>query len=354
MRPLRFFYLPNEGAVGDQVGPRKAFGLLHAQGVFSALESYSYLVERRRFSRHEDALADLLRAAEAFSPDVIFWQHLNDSYPVDRAFLQRLKAVASGPKLVWHDPDPYGRWIKPIDPVMKAALAECDLAIVKGTGYLMDELRKAGARRTLFVPESVDDERFGHAWTPTRQRVLDALMIANLTCLKRIPFLFMPGGRQRKVTARLFHRAYGERFAVFGAGQGWQGEPYCRGPIAFNDQEKTIRQAWITVNWSQFDEIPMYSSDRLPISLATGIPHITNYQRGFEHIFPGVKGVYFVHSPAEAVDVADMLLSLPRDRLIEIGQEGAAYARTHLNATKLYTDKVTAIRERLFDEATGA
>lgn len=345
---MRFLYLPNETEHGDQIGPHKAFRELHRQGVISALQSYSYLVERRRFSTHQEALEDLLHAAEAFAPDVIFWQHLNKTYPVDRPFLRRLKEIPSRPKLVWHDPDPYGRWIKPIDSVMKAALAECDLAIVKGTGYLMEDLRRAGARQTLYVPESVDDERFGQPWTPTRTRPFDAIMIANLPCVKRIPFLYLPGGRSRKRTARLLHRAYGERFALFGSGQGWQGEPYCRGPIAFNAQEPTIRQAWLSVNWSQFDRIPMYSSDRLPISLATGIPHITNYQRGFEHVFPGAKGLYFVHSPEEVVDVADMLLSLPRERLIEIGCEGVEYVRRHFNANRLYADKVTAIRERLF------
>lgn len=348
MKPLRLFYLPNESTPGDQVGPHKAFRLLQEQGVLSALTSYSYLVERKRFNRHEDALDDLLQAIEAFQPDLIFWQHLNKTYSVERAYLRRIKGVTSQPKLVWHDPDPYGRFIKPVDPVMKNALAECDMAVLVGLGDLAHWARAAGARRLLLAPHSYDDIRSGHAWEPTLERPFDAIMIANLVCLKRIPFLHLPGGRKRKVLSRAFHRAYGERYAVFGAGQGWRGEPYCLGPIAFNDQEQTIRSAWLTVNWGQFDDIAMYSSDRLPISLASGVPHITNYQRGYEHLFPGAKGIYFVHSPAEALDVADMLLSLPRERLVEIGQEGVNYARENLNATTVYRDIVTAIRQQLF------
>ena len=148
--------------------------------------------------------------------------------------------------------------------------------------------------------------------------------------------------------SRAFHAAFGERYAVFGAGQGWQGEPYCRGPIHFDEQERTIRTSWLTINWGQFDEIAMYSSDRLPISLATGVPHITNYQRGYEHLFPDAKGIFFVHSPAEALDVADYLLSKPRAELAAIGAEGVVYARERLNATRVYRDVVTAIREQLF------
>ncbi len=349
MKLLRFFYIPNEAREGDQVGPRKTFRLLHEEGVFSAYGSYSYLVERQKAASHARALEDLLAAVETFRPDVVYWQHLNRSYPVDRAFLQRLKSIASQPKFVWHDPDPYGRLIKPIDATMKAALAESDMAVLVGLGYLAEEVRRAGAKRVLFAPHSYDDERFGQDWEPTLARRYDAVMIANLTCLKRIPFLYLPGGRNRKVMSRAFHRAYGDRYAVFGGGQGWQGEPYCRGSIAFDDQEKTIRSAWLTINWGQFDEIAMYSSDRLPISLASGVPHITNHQRGYEHLFPGAKGIYFVHSPAEALDVADLLLSLPRERLVEIGRQGVAYARERLNATRVYRDIVAALRQQLFE-----
>lgn len=348
MRRLRFFYLPNEVCEGDQIGPRKAFRLLHEQGILSGYTAYSYLVERQRARTQVEALEALHHAAAAFAPDIIYWQHLNRSYPVDRAFLRRLKALPSRPRFVWHDPDPYGRHVKPIDAVMRQALAECDMAILVGLGYLAAEVRGAGAPRVLFAPHSYDDERFGQPWQPTFARHHDAIMIANLTCLKRVPFLFLPGGRQRKQLARTFHRAYGERYAVFGAGQGWQGEPYCRGPIAFDAQQQAIRESWLTVNWGQFDDIAMYSSDRLPISLAAGVPHITNHQRGYEHLFPGARGIYFVHSPAEALDVADMLLSLPREQLIAIGEQGASYARERLNATRVYRDIVTALRQQLF------
>ena len=175
----------------------------------------------------------------------------------------------------------------------------------------------------------------------------------QLDLLEASAVLYLPGGRQRKVLARAFYSAFGERYAVFGAGQGWQGEPYCRGPIPFNAQERAIRGSWLTVNWGQFDEIPFYSSDRLPISLAAGVPHITNRQRGYEHLFRGANGLYLVSSPAEALDVADALLSLPRERLIEIGVQGAAWARQHLHASRVYADIVQAIGEQLFNGAAG-
>ena len=347
-RPLRFFYAPNESTEGDQVGPRRAFDQLRAEGVFSGYVAHSYLVERSRSANHGEAVRRMREAIDAFQPDVIFIQHLNGSYPVAREDIRAWKDVASKPRLVWHDPDPYGRVVKRIDATMKTVIAESDLVVLVGLGHLAQAARQAGARRILFAPHSYDDVRFARPWSPTHARSHDAIMIANLTCLKRIPFLYLPGGRQRKVLSRAFHAAYGSRYAVFGAGQGWRGEPYCLGPIAFDAQELAIRDAWVTVNWGQFDTIPFYASDRLPISLAAGVAHITNRQRGYEHLFEGLPGLYLVSSPAEALDVADHLLSLPRDRLIEIGQEAAVAVRARFHATKVYRDIVTAIREQLF------
>jgi len=158
----------------------------------------------------------------------------------------------------------------------------------------------------------------------------------------------MPGGAKRKKTARMLYRALGNRFAVFGAGQGWQGEPYCRGKIPFARQGAVIRNSWMSVNWGQFDRIAMYSSDRLPISMACGVPHITNYQPGYEHVFNGVPGVYFVKTPHDAVDAALHILSLTPVQRNDLGERAAAYAREHLEASVVYANIVAVIRAELF------
>lgn len=349
MRSLRLFYIPNEQQEGDQIGPRKAFSKLLDDGVLGAYAAYSYFVERSKHPTHQEALGHLREAVDAFQPDLIFWQHLNKNYPVDREFLRSLKAVASKPKFVWHDPDAYGRFVKRIDPVMKVAIAESDAAVIKALGDFAADVRAIGAKRIVFSPESFDDQRFSQPWTPTVKRAHDVVMIANLTTLKRIPWLFMPGGRARKQLARLLHRNHRDRFALYGGGRGWRGEHYCKGPIKFADQEQTMRTAWVTVNWTQFDSLPMYFSDRLPISMASGVPHITNYQPGIEHVLPNAKGIYFARSPQEAADLTTMLLSQSRERLMEIGAEGATYARTHLTATKVYGDLIRSLKDELFE-----
>jgi len=301
---MRWFYLPNEGTEGDQIGPRMAFEKLQRNGQFSAYMAYSYLVRQKALNNHEDSLNELFQTADAFAPDVIFIQHPGDNYPLNRQYLQKLKNIASKPKLVLYEEDPYGHLVKRIGSTFRTVLAESDICFLGGTGYLAEMAFKAGATKVRYAPHSFDSQRFGRAWQPMLTRKFDAIMIANLTCLKRIPWLFMPGGRNRKLTAQALYRGLGDRFALYGAGQGWEGEPYCRGKIAFHKQGEVIRDAWMSVNWGQFDKIAMYSSDRLPISLASGVPHITNYQPSYEHVFNNIPGLFVIKHPREALDVA--------------------------------------------------
>lgn len=345
---MRWLYIPNETTEGDQIGPRMAFEKLQAEGVFLAYQAYSYLVRQETAACHSDALNDLLDTARAFAPDVIFIQHTDNNYPMDRAYLKRLKGIPSKPKLVLYEEDPFGHYVKRMDATLRAVLAESDICFLGGTGYIAEMALKAGAAKVRFALHSYDSQRFGTPWQPSANRRYDAVMIANLTCLKRIPWLFLPGGRNRKQTARALYGHLGDRFAVYGGGQGWEGEPYCKGRIAFNKQGDVIRNAWMSVNWGQFDEIAMYSSDRLPISLACGVPHITNYQPGYEHVFDRIPGLFSVKSPRELVDVALYILSLPAERRNELGLQAAEYARKHLDATIVYSDIVKVVREQLF------
>jgi hypothetical protein len=314
-----------------------------------ACQAYSYEVEQRRHATHEEALRDLLAAAEAFRPDVLFWQHVHDGYPLDRAFLSRLKALPGRPRLVYHDGDVYGRFVKRMDRTLRTMLAECDLAVVVAGGDFERRVREAGAPRTLFTLQPFDDQRFGRPWQPTRERRFDAVMVGNLACLKRIPGLHLPGGGRRKRLARLCHRAMGERFAVFGSGRGWSGEPYARGPIAYDVQETTLREAWMSLIWGHFDTLPMFASDRLALSLAAGVPHLCNRQPGYDSLFAGARGLFLADSPEELLDSALALLAQPVEQRIALGEQAMAYAREHLTAHRVYGDMVADIGRLLLE-----
>ena len=347
---LRLLYLPNEATEGDQIGPRRAFERFLAEGGLSAYLAYSYRVRAKALESHHAALDELLHTAREFAPDVIFVQHMTDVYPVSQAYLRQLKALPSYPRLVLWEGDAFGRILKKPDATLLAVMAESDMTFLVGLGYLADMARDAGAPRVRLAPHSYDSQRFDLPWVPPRQRALDAVMIANLHRLKRVPGLYMPGGRQRKQLARRFYQTLGDRFAVYGGGAGWQGERYAHGTISFEQQGSMIRSAWLSVAWDHFDDLPMYSSDRLPISLACGVPHLTNYQPGYERLFGNIPGLYWFHTTKEAVDIALYLLSIPVDQRIELGMAAAEQMRQRFHADKVYGDMLQVVRDELFFE----
>lgn len=350
---MRWFYVPNEHKGGLQVGPREAFERLLKNGVFSAYEAYSFLIRKEELGNMQAAMQDWLEAARAFAPDVIFMQHVNDAYPLNSAFLQALRDLPSKPKLVFFEADPYGHLIKRFDETLKTVFAASDMVFLVGTGYLAQDVMKLGCKRVRFAPHSYDCARFGRPWQPTLTRRYDAVMIANLPRIKGISWLHVPGGHKRKMSARALYRALGDRFVVYGA-QGWEGEPFCPGPIAFSRQEEVIRDSWMSVNWGQYDSIPMYASDRLPISLACGVPHITNYQRGYEHVFNNIPGLFVVKSPEELVDAALYIMSIPPQERNDLGSKAADYAYANLRSEIVYERIVVVISEQLLVKPLGA
>ncbi|WP_341891692.1 glycosyltransferase [Variovorax sp. YR752] len=337
-RPLRLLHLPNEEQVGFQVGPREAFDTMLAGGELSAYTAYPFLHEAASHGMSA-CLEQLLRVASEQRPDVVIWQHVG-RFPVDAGFLRRLREVIGSAVLVYHEGDVFGRWVKPLPAPVRALAAEADVVSLVGLGELAALFRAHGARRIVYAPHSFDSRRCDQPWTPTPSRRFDALMIGNRVT-SRVPLRDMPGARERFALAEALHRRLGERFVVHGGN--WGNRPYARGPLPFDQQELAIREAWLTVSWDHFDQVPCYFSDRVPIAMAAGVVHVTNRQPGYEQLFPPGCGLLHAGSVDELADIVDLLLSRPRDELIDLGERAQAFARERLSARRVYRDLLLAV-----------
>jgi len=344
---LRLLHLPNERSKAldkRQVSARKAFEWMHDTGVLDRYDVFSFLLEAERPGGTQAARQRLLALAEEVQPDLLFWQH-NTEFDVSPAFLKQLKGVSSRPKLVYHDEDPYGHYIKPMPGPMRTLLAASDLAFLGGTGAFFDLARKYGATDVCFAPHCFDAIRYGRPWTPTTQREVDIVMIANFGAT-RIPGRLFPGAGKRRRLVDALTDEWGARFALYGSG--WGDRVSARGRAPFLDQEKAIRTGWVSVNWDHFDHVPFYHSNRLPISLAAGVPHVTSRHQGYNILFGDCPSLFCVDSVGEAVDVVRYLLSLPPSRLNALGQAGRDFAYAHLEANGVYLDILRTCTHRLF------
>ncbi len=345
---LRILHLPNEAKEGpthEQVGPRRAMSSMAQEGQAAAYTAYSYLA---RYNAVGDVWQqEMLEVARTFQPDLVVWQHVGE-VPVAPSTLSALSALPSAPRLLYHEGDPFGRLFKRPPAPTRQLFAASDLTLVVGAGRFATVARRAGAPRVAAVVQPYDAERFGAGWEPTAERALDAVMIGNLGGT-RIPGVMLPGGRNRRRFAEQVCAALGpDRFALYGSG--WDGITCARGRTPFMEQTTTIRSAWISVNWDHFDTEPRYASDRLAISLAAGVPHLTTNHPGYAEQYPGCPGLLLADSPEEGVEMLRWALDQGPETLMRWGAAAREYAVERLEAGTVWRQWIDLAVRELFPE----
>ncbi|HBN08157.1 MAG TPA: hypothetical protein DD435_05770 [Cyanobacteria bacterium UBA8530] len=344
--PIRLLHLPNEPYVGFQQGPRRFFREARLGGRIQDYLAHSFLVERKNHSDAASMQNDLLSQAETFLPNVVFWQHISD-YPITADFIARLKNLPSKPLIVYHEADMFGGIAKVPTKSMRILASAADLMFVVGLGQWARTLDKLGAKQVVYAPHCFDEARFGGEWTPTPKREFDAIMIASLLKSRNpLPGFSIPGAAGRLALAKRLYRLLGKRFAVFGAG--WEKYPFSRGTIPFDEQEKVIRNSWMSVVWDHYESIPYYFSDRLPISLAAGVAHLTNYHPGYELLFNNGEQLLYPASIDGFESYVRYYLDSDARQLIDLGDRGKRLAATKYSTEVVY-DRMLSQIERLVD-----
>lgn len=334
--PIRLLYLPNEGARGDQVGPRLAFEDMAEEGLLAEYLAFSYLVEAQEKGVPQ-ALAELEALVAGMQPDLLIWQHVG-AFPITRHQLASLRRAAPRMHLLCHEGDVYGRWAKRLPKPTRELMAAADTVALVGRGSYADLARSVGAKRVIYSPHSVDTKRFGLSWKATQEREFDVLMIGNRIA-SRLPWGRMPGAAERVAMVRALGSRFGRRFAVFG--RGWEDYAGNQGSIDFALQEATQRRAWVTVSWDHFDQVEAYFSDRVPISLMSGVPHVTNYQPGYEDVFGLNSPLRWAKTVGEVVTQVEAILAMGATGINELGRRAQDYCRSRFTARTVYQSLIT-------------
>jgi hypothetical protein len=321
----RLLYIPNERAEGDQPGPRRTFESLLANGKLAAYTALPVDVYIER-DGPDQAFARLLATARSLEPSIVLWQHPYHDMPSD--VLSQLKR--HGSYLVYHEGDAYG-WVRKRLPARARTLARAsDLTLLPGTGMQSAIFRSAGARDRGYVPNSVDLHRFGtDGRRPSTERLFDVVMVGNRVTTRLPGAHGLPGMHHRERLARQLGDLLGDRLAIYG--RGWSGFRGARGPLPYAEQVRAARESWLTVSWNHFHRVPYCFSDRLPVSLAAGVAHVTCAQPGYDELFEDGCELFLARSVPALVRRVESLLAGPRDVLDAVGQRGRAFAERFLS-----------------------
>lgn len=339
----KLLYLPNESAQVSQEGPRRFFEAMAAERQLADYQAYSFLCEADTLGSDRAALDRLHGIANEFQPDIILWQHIS-RFGATREDFIRLKIIESHPTLVYHEADMYGGLIKPPSREMLALARESDLVFIAGLGIWAQWLRARGVHNLRYIPKFVHHALFDTPWEPPLDRDFDIVMIANMVDSRLpIPGRRMPGAAERAKLARTLRRIHGDRFALFG--RNWERYGLSATSIPSIEQTNVMRRSWMSVIWDHYPDVPYYFSDRLPISLFSGVLHVTNYHPGYEVLFRNGHDLIYCKTVDDMIDAIDCCLGRPKKDLIEIGCNGRDYARKHLTLDHGLRDLIRQVVE---------
>ena len=165
---------------------------------------------------------------------------------------------------------------------------EADLIYVAGTGSLARVFRLAGAARIRYSFSGADSQRFGTPWSPTARHV-DVVMIANRN-RGRIPGSALPGAWRRGRLVELLRAPIRPAFRFVRSRVERPSKLEGSTTRSMTKAQQTVRLRVQRQSWHHFPGIPNALSNKVPISLVSGVPHVTNYPPGIELIYPPVPG----------------------------------------------------------------
>jgi hypothetical protein len=355
-RRPRVLYLPNEPYEAfEQRGPRSAFAGLLDAGLVDDVRIVSLL---RRFQAGDGPAerARLLRIVQEFEPTII----LLDNPKFTRLGSQDVRAWRSASDFVFilADMDANHWFYQPLQREARALARHVDFVFVPGSGEMVRNFRRWGARDVRWRPQTYDPNTHGRLEITGDTVTRDVVMIGSYFGARRFARLRTPPGvddRTRLIAG--LENEFGSQFALFG--KRWD-DSIRFGPLPSREQEevlrrswlgsvpnseqgKTVRSAWVTANWDHFPAEPDYSSDRLPVHLASGTVHFTTWHPGFDERFGELPFLRLIRRwqemPAAIRSYLDS--TSPADR-IEHAKQARAFAASHLRMDLSVVDMLNA------------
>ncbi|MBC9714424.1 hypothetical protein H9Y04_17840 [Streptomyces sp. TRM66268-LWL] len=308
----------------------KAFRELAADGLLTHVPLAPVALLAR--DGREEALREIRRVAEQARPELVFVQTPGRFPWTDKDVADLLLALDAPTVVLWEG-DPWGGR-KALPASLVAWLRYADTVYTVGLGVQGKLLGRHTARPPRYISQTVPERLWTEDPVPHPSgAAYDVLHIGS--CFVRFGlFERIDGARERVRLVRSLQRLPGCRFGVYG--NGWRG-PGALGPVPFDDQLTALRTARISANWDHFAGRDGYFSNRLPISLFAGRPHVTTRPLNAPWL-PGPEcGLHLADSPAEAVALVKELLRADPEELHTAGLAGHRWVRerlTNLNALR--------------------
>ncbi|HSB77133.1 MAG TPA: glycosyltransferase [Terriglobales bacterium] len=319
-------------AARDQPGYYDGFERLVEEGLLRAHAAIAYYEVARQ--RGWDGLwVEAAKAAQAMDADSIFlqWFHLRNM-PDPTAGILRLKNLPARPTLFASLGDPFGRWSKRVSQCFRVASRLADVSFLTGMGYLAQQLRRWGSRNLVLMPNGCCQRRFAAAVEPSQNPQFDVVFVGSRLRPRNPLGHHFRVARRRVQLVAAFTRRYGRRFGLFGLG--WEGNPSWHGPVPYQSQHAAYREGAVALGGLPHAYHDYYTSDRVFIATASGVPLVDYAVPGVERILqPGVDW-WLARDIEGMIAACDRLLALSSPERLALGERArqralAAHTQYH-------------------------
>lgn len=306
---MRLFYLINEPYPDYQLGYRNAIEKLINSGDIEDCFFYSFQVKYKVEFNSDVKLFenDLENQIIQFKPTAILFAHTASLFFSNYFFFQIEASLGYKPVYALDERDVYGRIGKRLPKELLFLSQKCDIVfLVTSGGWMYNEFKKNVKGELIYLPHVCDDFYFKNDIPQSGNKKYDIVMIGNLAKSK-IPFASMPGVFERINVAEQMYKRYGNKFAVFG--NGWEKYPFAAGHISFFEQDKVLKESHLSIGIDHFFSYRQYFSDRLPIALFSGTPHLSLLTPDTNFLFEEEKHIFYFKNVKDALMQTDRILS---------------------------------------------
>jgi len=322
---MKLLVLTNESRSSSAPGQRDALIQLVNQGWIKSVSFVSYKNEQS-YSRNFVAI---LEAVSSKNYDLLFiWSPT--SFPESRNHFEQLeRGIGNRPVLYWEGDCWAISGIKSFSEQMRWWAAKSD-AIFTVAGDPQKSHFEKYCSNVYLIPQTYChiQFQFGELESPFRTSNKSGIaMIGNQSAT--LPFLYgVPGSGARFSLAHLLKVSYRDDFHLYGSHwPRWLGAT----AIPYEEQISTIRKDLFSVNWDHFPKYESFVSDRLPISLLAGRPHITTKHPGKNIYGDQNVGLIEVDTILDAVSACESLLQLDPVELNSMGNAAHRWAKNRLS-----------------------
>lgn len=262
---------------------------------------------------------------------VVLHHYHNDWLPDPRPLVTAVRASEHRPVVALSCGDPFvnGYLLRPSHPhVFRATCPTVDLVVTTSMGASADAIVRYGAPRVALWPLAADPGRFAGSVRADRPRPeVDVVFVGSDNRSRNPGRGFFWFGRQRARLVEQLTARFGDRFAVYG--NGWDGLPSARGPIAFDEQLEVCRRSRVVVGGVPFSRARYYSSNRAFIQILAGVPFVDVRVDGIERLLRDGEHWHLVDHADQVADRCEELLERSDGERDELGRLAAEHVLGH-------------------------